>query len=525
MPSFFDLQKFAATGIASPDMTAYDKARALAAFGGGKTQTLTGVPPLEFPSKTGKPLISWSMKGNGQQTGTPTHDAPIMPTFCGVRTRNLWDSRGFSARGITSTHEHTDANAYGTTLSTTIGKEVVITQSEYPTGSVGYQNGFFFIDVDFSKYEIGDKITLSFDYIVNEVHALGSQTSTTLYAGKNSNAISPTLTSGDWNISGRLTAVITIIADMSPYVEVRLCGNSITVKNIMLNDGTEPFPYEPNGYKLGISSGGENLWDEEYPNISGTIRYIPLYVGNGSFTLSTTTPYDSSVANLFLLSGNVSSGASTAGNGAWLNHNVTAQSDSGYITIAYRIYTGTTSPADCKTMLNLGSTAKPYSTYNRTTTSVYLGEVPTVRRIKKLVFDGSEPWVLSGSIVYIINTDTERLSPLICTHFPNVQNSGMWNGNNCIFQVDISNLGMTGRDAWIAYLQQQYAAGTPVTVWYVLSTPTTGIVNEPLAKIGDYADELHSSDTTMSIPTVKGENVLTVDTELQPSSMTITYKK
>lgn len=36
MPSFFDLQKFAHTGIASADMTAYDKARALSLFGGGK---------------------------------------------------------------------------------------------------------------------------------------------------------------------------------------------------------------------------------------------------------------------------------------------------------------------------------------------------------------------------------------------------------------------------------------------------------------------------------------------------------
>lgn len=36
MPSFFDLQKFAATGIASSDMTAYDKMRALLLFGGEK---------------------------------------------------------------------------------------------------------------------------------------------------------------------------------------------------------------------------------------------------------------------------------------------------------------------------------------------------------------------------------------------------------------------------------------------------------------------------------------------------------
>jgi len=71
-----------------------------------------------------------------------------------------------------------------------------------------------------------------------------------------------------------------------------------------------------------------------------------------------------------------------------------------------------------------------------------------------------------------------------------------------------------------AYLASEYAAGTPVTVWYVLETPTEGIVNEPLYKIGDYADEL---TTTTPIPTAKGSNTLTVDTTVQPSEVSITY--
>jgi hypothetical protein len=61
-----------------------------------------------------------------------------------------------------------------------------------------------------------------------------------------------TLSSGDWKISGRLTVVITVIADMDPYVEVRLCGNSITVTNIMLNEGSTALPYEPYGYFIEI---------------------------------------------------------------------------------------------------------------------------------------------------------------------------------------------------------------------------------------------------------------------------------
>ena len=71
-----------------------------------------------------------------------------------------------------------------------------------------------------------------------------------------------------------------------------------------------------------------------------------------------------------------------------------------------------------------------------------------------------------------------------------------------------------------SYLQQQYAAGTPVTVWYVLATSTTGIVNEPLRKIGTYADEVSG----ISIPTTAGANTLSVDTTLQPSEVTAMYK-
>ena len=91
MTSYFNLLKYAATGIASPDMTYYDKMRASTLMGGATVQTLTGIPPLTFKAD-GSPITIWSMIGNGSQTGTPTPDAPIMPTFCGVRTGNLFDA-------------------------------------------------------------------------------------------------------------------------------------------------------------------------------------------------------------------------------------------------------------------------------------------------------------------------------------------------------------------------------------------------------------------------------------------------
>jgi hypothetical protein len=66
------------------------------------------------------------------------------------------------------------------------------------------------------------------------------------------------------------------------------------------------------------------------------------------------------------------------------------------------------------------------------------------------------------------------------------------------------------------------SAMSGVLLWYALNTEQIAIVNEPLCKIGDYADELSSTDAAVTIPTAKGQNTLTVETDLQPSEMTIT---
>jgi hypothetical protein len=74
-----------------------------------------------------------------------------------------------------------------------------------------------------------------------------------------------------------------------------------------------------------------------------------------------------------------------------------------------------------------------------------------------------------------------------------------------------------------SYLAAQYAAGTPVTVWYVLDEPETDIVNEPLMKIGDYADTVSCEQAGVQIPTNKGSTTVDVDTTLKPSEVYIKY--
>lgn len=89
MPSFYDLLKYAKTGIASSDMTAYDKLMALRMHGNLPITTITGIPPISFKSD-GRPLDSVSIIGNGQQTGTPSPDNIIMPDFCGKLVGTNW---------------------------------------------------------------------------------------------------------------------------------------------------------------------------------------------------------------------------------------------------------------------------------------------------------------------------------------------------------------------------------------------------------------------------------------------------
>ena len=175
---------------------------------------------------------------------------------------------------------------------------------------------------------------------------------------------------------------------------------------------------------------------------------------------------------------------------------------------------------------------------------IYLGEVETTRRIKKLVLTGNE----SGAMMVdntnhifalrgIFNSEPELLQVGgVCTHYKynNAVSSltaNMQNGDFVLNKI-VDDYSFTIKDNsfntalnFLTYLQQQYTNGTPVTVWYVLAEPTTGIVNEPLRKIGDYADILSMEQAGVQIPTLHGNTVIDVLTELKPSEMYIKYQE
>ena len=194
---------------------------------------------------------------------------------------------------------------------------------------------------------------------------------------------------------------------------------------------------------------------------------------------------------------------------------------------------------DIKLMVNTGSTAKPYEPYgykipissNGVTTNIYLTEqlmkigdtvdslvsTGTVTyNIKKLVLTGQENIEWKKSTAYLGGFYTSwrnsfsgiNNGQFYCSHAQYVSDITDYQQGTCYSDgscnIRIMPDSSTVQD-WINYLATQYANGTPVTIVYILLTPTTKTVTAP------------------SIPTTEGANSITVDTTVQPSEFTATW--
>ena len=388
--SFYDLLKFAKTGIASPEMTHYDKLKALAMCKAGfPVKTLTGIPPISFQSD-GTPLTAWSISGNMVQSSVPTPSAPIQPEETGDRTANLIPK--IMQGGV-------NANTGNLSTSTTR------IRTEYVPVEAG------------QEYTIsgGDLLISSAAYYLNGVFvspAIQSSSYTktiTVPSGVNQIAI------GFRNVAG---------TDISPD----------TQNTIMLNSGSTALPYEPFGYKLPLTLAGQT----QTIYLSEPLRKIGDYADK-----------------------------------------IEASGTTGTRRIVCHVFDGT------ETGLYKNDNSAP-------TNYMYYLNVAV------------SPW-----------KQAPANSSVFCTHLKLVGNAyssvgitGTSNGRVFYmnFGVDIMNAQTSGNtvEGLKEYLAAQYAAGHPVTVWYVLATPTTETVTVP------------------TLTPAKGSNTLTVGTTLQPSEVSIT---
>ena len=326
-------------------------------------------------------------------------------------------------------------------------------------------------------------------------------------------------------------------------------GTTLQPSNVSLTTSSSVYPKNP---IIPVECGDktDNLWDENYTPVSSALKYVPIYVGNGDFTLSTTCPkaLDDRYPCLFFFAGIASSGAATGTNDVRLGLSRTVTAVDGYVTVAFRSYDDV-KPADYQTMLNAGSTAATYEPYgykiplnlNSTISNIYLSQPirkignysdsidyengTVTRKIKKLVLTGQESGWAAASTgrfrYYRLSmgaTGTLIVSHAMSTHFQRT----LIDSTTTVEGVDTIASPSTGYD-YISirpenvsidyttlsdfkdYLAQQYSTGTPIIVWYVLATPEVEQITPPTIT-----------------PSIES-NTISVNTTLQPSNLSITY--
>ena len=303
--------------------------------------------------------------------------------------------------------------------------------------------------------------------------------------------------------TGNITKTFTLDSE---YLEILFSNssaiNDINISQIQLEHGDNATNYEDyqiNNYSINFGSTelckigdykdkirkstGKNLFDENYENISGNVVYKSIYVGNGVFTMSTNAPLTSpdNYANLFFLTGQVTSGASTSSNGVSSGIPRTISSTNGYVTVGYRdIYY--VNPRLYNTMIEEGSNVTEYEPY---------GEQWYIRKeIGKITLNGEETWQnnygesLFGTSLSIKKDIASSLAYSNYYAFNSIQsglNSGLQNGQFAI-QID-----QVDRPDNIYIKNTSYTTTTDFKNWlsthntiiyYPLKNATTEIIND-----------------------------------------------
>lgn len=320
---------------------------------------------------------------------------------------------------------------------------------------------------------------------------------------------------------------------------------------LMLNSGSTPLPYEPYGYKVDVVTRGKNLiniipFKATFGTGSAVIRDFLNSLDVGAYVVSYNTELltrndttDNSVYGIRVLneSGNFELtpnwGSASVGTIKKVSLKITITEDNkGKFTNVYfygcGIFSvGVTGSANISNFqLEAGTKATEYSPYiEPITTPIYLdsplykigdysdsrGKTEEVRAIKELVLTGEEGWQrdnTSESLFYHFDS-VIKTNNMLCTHLPILTtypktSIGIFKASNGALYV---NFGTTVNTVGglKTYLAAQHAAGTPVKVYYVLSTPEINTV-EPV-----------------EIPTLSGTTVIDVTTSVKPSEISLDY--
>lgn len=138
------------------------------------------------------------------------------------------------------------------------------------------------------------------------------------------------------------------------------------------------------------------------------------------------------------------------------------------------------------------------------------------RKIRELVLTGDEQWkqntVVNINIIRVALTLSYKATSYNdgeCTHYQYEYKNAeglCFVGSDCRTLYFIDSTRAPDVETWKSYLAEQYAAGTPVKVYYVLAEPETESIDLP------------------QIPTCNGMTTIDTSTAVKPSGVEIKYR-
>lgn len=480
---------------------------------------VSGILPLELKNSLGKDLVDWSIVGDTVQNGTPSPENPIEVKGVGDRTGNL----------LAFPYDVMERTSYGAKL--VCDENQVIHAEGTPIKLIKLQ---LLINCNIYETEMSAGENLYLSWITTNDNLCAQITV------KNINNVI---------ILDKQDVGAFVMPIDAYYVSVSVISKSAKVSidgeiKVMLNEGSEPLPYEPYGVKIPVVSRGKNLCPPltigkglnnttgvEVVNPNAAVSdFIPVNFDSiPEYTCSNLVPtlhafvayYDEN--KVFIKRG--------AGNQYnYTQVRKTIAPNAKYIRITQYV-AGTEVFSDFKNeiMITEGSDVKPYEPYRQPIISTqYLPTplmanerlTPTAREVKwrKYEITGNEIWSKHATLTGWYQFQSSELlnDPLIsiafCTHFKwddsPITSKGYFtmrstneNQHRIVIRGDYLS-----EDDLISFLKSEYDAGHPVTVWYQLATPTT----EPVE--------------TTPIGTLDGDCWIDTDTEIEPVSMSATYK-
>lgn len=462
-------------------------------FEKGFTRETSGTVPLTI-NGIGKDLKAWSIAGNTVQNGSPTPDNPVEGQAVGDRTANLFDKN-------------------------------TITVGNFATVSGTVANKSYYCS-DFIP------ITATTYYFQNAVGS--SYQNTVVVYDANKQGLRYEKLSGGNKASGAIA-----FQSGDAYIRIN-CYYQTDVDTVMVNIGSTALPYEPYGYKIPVVTRGKNLagnytvssgyyYDDSGTPTPSDARFIRLIINvepNTIYTISSNLKFYS----IWEFNNNTKISRHGGNNSNKYTIKTTKECNSLRISMI-----NTSGEADTSAFewiqLEEGTTATPYEPYHEPiTTPIYLptplysGEVMRSdgsREVKwgKIVLTGEEKIVAAGATGTSYRYDFTNIKTISqikyarknskITHFkqcdmPTIDVVGYdWHGASFHLMIMTTQSTINKFKDW---LKSQYEAGTPVTVWYQLATPTTETFTAP------------------QIPTLNGTTVIDVDTAVKSTEMYTKYK-